>query len=59
MKHSTFLLAAIAAIVALAAFSIPAPGHAGAESAPFVTEIPKKIPGGGFPRPMKPATSIV
>ena len=41
MKHSTFLLAAIAAIVALAAFSIPAPGHAGAESAPFVTEIPK------------------
>ena len=41
MKHFTFLMAAIAAIVSLVAFSMPAPGHADAESAPFVTEIPK------------------
>src|SRR5258708_27702203 len=40
MKHFTFLVAAIAAIVSLVAFSIPAPGRADAESAPCVTEIP-------------------
>ena len=41
MKHFTFLVAAIAAIVSLVAFTMPVPGHADAESAPFVTEIPK------------------
>src|SRR5208283_3939191 len=40
MKHFTFLVFAIAAIVSLVAFSVPAPGHADAAPAPFVTEIP-------------------
>jgi Cytochrome P460 len=41
MKHFTFLVVAIAAMVSLVAFSVPAPGHADAAPAPFVTEIPK------------------
>lgn len=40
MKHFTFLVIAIAAIVSLVAFSVPAPGNADAAPAPFVTEIP-------------------
>jgi hypothetical protein len=40
MKQFTFLVVAIAAIVSLVAFSAPAPEHAGAAPAPFVTEIP-------------------
>ncbi len=40
MKHFTFLALTIAAIVSLAAFSAPAPGHADAASAPYVTEMP-------------------
>jgi len=60
MKHFTLLVVAIAAIVSLVAFSVPAPGHADAPPAPFVTEIPNgTVTGGGFPRPMKLATSIV
>ena len=44
MKHFTFLVVAIAAIVSLVAFSVPAPGHADAAPAPFVTEIPNGYP---------------
>ena len=40
MKRFTFLVFGIAAIVSLVAFSVPAPRHADAASAPFVTEIP-------------------
>ncbi len=40
MKHFAFLVVAIAAIVSLVAFNAPAPGHADAADAPFVTEIP-------------------
>jgi hypothetical protein len=40
MKHFTFLVVAIAAIVSLVAFSAPAPGRADAAAAPYVTEIP-------------------
>src|ERR1700746_1555539 len=40
MKRFTLFVVAIAAIVSLVAFSVPAPGHADAASAPFVTEIP-------------------
>ena len=40
MKYFTFLVGAIAAIVSLVAVGVPAPSHADATSAPFVTEIP-------------------
>jgi hypothetical protein len=41
VKHFMFFLVASAAIAALVAFSVPAPGHAEAASAPnFVTEMP-------------------
>ena len=41
MKHLMFFLVASAAVAAIMAFSLPAPGHAEAASAPsFVTEMP-------------------
>src|SRR5579872_4520358 len=40
MKRFTFLVVAIAAIVCVVIFSAPAPGHADAAPAPFVTEMP-------------------
>jgi hypothetical protein len=40
MKYLAFLVVAIAAIVTLDAFNLPASGRADSESAPYVTEIP-------------------
>lgn len=40
MKHFTFLVVAIAAIVNLVTSSVPAPGQADSAPAPFLTEIP-------------------
>ena len=40
MKHARFLVAALAAIAGLAAFVVPAPGHADGSTAAYVTEIP-------------------
>ena len=40
MKHSKFFVFALAAIAGLAAFVVPAPGHADGSTAAYVTEIP-------------------
>ena len=40
MKRFSLFFAAMAAVVSLVALSVPAPGHADAASAPFVTEMP-------------------
>jgi hypothetical protein len=40
VKHFTFFLVAVATMAGLVALIAPAPGHAGGEPAPFVTETP-------------------
>jgi hypothetical protein len=40
MRGITFLLVAVATTVGLVTLIAPAPGHADAQSAPYVTDIP-------------------
>ena len=40
MKHFAFFVVTVATVVSLVALSLPAPGHADAAPAPYVTEIP-------------------